>query len=406
MARGSILKRKRVNGTVYMARVEYDPDPASGKRRQRSETFPTRKAAEKRLSAWLGEIDRGTVVEPSKVTVAELFAAWFDDVATHTVRPSTLDGYKLTERLHIRPDLGRIPVQRLTASDVQAFYARKLKAGVSPRTVQLCHLRLSQALKQAVRWSWITANPCLSVDPPRVTYKRGNTWNSDQLRRFLGAATDDGLHPLWTVLATTGMRRGEALGLRWRDVDLDRGTVTINQSVIAKTGAPEIVAPKTDAGRRTITLTPDTTKALREYRPIWASRKLAAPPELWQDTDLVFCTSLGRPINPNNITRNFERIIAGINAKLPTDAPAEMKLPRIRVHDLRHTHATLLINARVPITAISQRLGHANVSITLNTYSHLLPETQDLAAATFAALLTGGPAEAGAPVSRASVNHS
>ncbi len=388
MARGSILKRNRNNVVSYLVRVEYDPDPVTGKRRQRSESFRLRKDADKRLSAWLSEIDRGTAIEPTKMTVAVLLNAWLDDIATHAVRPSTLTGYRYQVEKHIIPELGSILVQKLTAARVQAFYSAKLKAGASPRMVQLCHLRLNQALNQAVKWSIVPGNVCAAVDPPSVTYKQSSTWNSEQLRAFLATAKDDTYHPLWLLLATTGMRRGEALGLRWRDLDLDQGLSAVQQSVIAHKGAPLIQAPKTAGSRRSIKLLPEATKALKEFRGEWAATKLAAPPDLWEDTDLIFCTALGRPINPNNITRNYERILVSLNVE--RKANNLPPVPRIRVHDLRHTHATLLLRAGTAVKVVSERLGHAKVSITLDTYAHVLPDMQDRAVEAFSAMLKDG----------------
>lgn len=375
MARGSILKRQRKVGPVYLARVEYDADPITGKRRQVSETYRTKREAERRLSAWLAEIERGTAVRPDRMTVAELLEQWLTSVAAHQVRETTVAGYRHAIEHHIVPELGSIPVQRLTAARVQAFYATKLSAGTGPRTVQLCHLRLSQALKQAVRWQIVPANVCDNVKAPTVRYKRGGTWDADQLRRFLTAAASDGLWPLWDVLATTGVRRGEALGLRWRDIDLERGTATIAQLIVPKAGAPLIQEPKTNAGRRSLRLLPATIAALKAHRTAWLARKLAAPPELWEDYDLVFCTAIGRPLNPNNIARNFQGIVRAADP------------PRIRVHDLRHTHATLLLAEGTPVHVVSKRLGHAATSITVDTYAHVLAGQDEAAVVAFDRLL-------------------
>lgn len=380
MARGSILKRNR-NGVVsYLVRVEYEPDPVTGKRRQRSESFRLRKDAQTRLAAWLAQIDRGTAIDPSKLTVAELLRTWLDDVAAHSLRPTSLATYRATIENHVIPELGAIAVQKLTAARVQAFYSAKLKAGRSPRLVQLCHLRLNQGLNQAVRWSIVPGNVCASVDPPSVTYKQGSTWDRDELRAFLVAARTDTYALLWLILATTGMRRGEALGLRWRDIDLERGVASIQQSVVALHGVSLIQTPKTPGSRRSIRLVPDAVAALRSFRPQWAATKLAAPPELWEDHGLVFCTELGRPIKPSNIARNYDRIITAAGVR------------RIRIHDLRHTHASLLLQAGVPVKVVSERLGHARVSITLDIYAHVLPDMQDHAVEAFSSIIGKGTA--------------
>lgn len=319
------------------------------------------------------------------MTVADLLRSWLDDVAAHRVRPTTLAGYRWQCEKYVIPALGAVPVQKLTAAKIQAFYTALLDQDIKPRTIQLCHLRLKQGLAQAVKWSIIQTNPTDVVDVPTVRYKRSETWDRRHLRLFLSGSESDSLSPLWLILARTGMRRGEALGLRWRDVDLERGRVTIQQSVPLLNGAPIIQAPKTASGRRTIPVDQDVVQALKAFRKSWSATKLAADPTRWEDHDLLFCTALGRPLNPNNIARNYERIISTLNAERRADDLPEV--PRIRIHDLRHTHATLLLQEGVPVKVVSERLGHANIAITLNTYAHVLPDMQDQAVAAFAAML-------------------
>lgn len=195
-------------------------------------------------------------------------------------------------------------------------------------------------------------------------------WSSDQLKNFLAVAKDDDLHPLWHLLATTGMRRGEALGLRWQDVNWERGTVHIVQTVIVDTanrGAALIQHnAKTKTGARTVRLSLETVSLLKDYRKEWLEKKLAAT--AWIDNDLIVCRSKGTSINPNNVTRSFDVLVRLAN------------VPDITVHGMRHTHATQLLKANVSPKIVSERLGHANVSITLDTYSHVLPDMQDTAA--------------------------
>lgn len=361
---GSIQKRTGKQGTAYRVRVEYTADPTTGERRQRSKTFATRREAESALSQWGAELARGTAMEPTKTTVGDLLHLWLESVAKHNVRPTTLEDYEATIRVHIIPAIGDVPTQRLTAARVQAFYGAKLDAGASPRVVQLCHLRLSQALKQGVAWGIVPVNVCASVKPPRVTAKRSETWSPDEARTFLATAQDDGLSPLWLLALSTGLRRGELLGLRWRDLDLDGRTLSVRQCVNVHKGGPILEAPKTAAARRLVRLPEEAVAALRDHRRRQVEHRLALG-ELWHDHDLVFCTAEGKPIHPSNVDRSYVRLVrrAGV--------------PRIRFHDLRHTHATWLLAAGQPVKVVSERLGHARVSITLDTYAHVLPDMQE-----------------------------
>ncbi|MDP9363206.1 MAG: site-specific integrase [Chloroflexota bacterium] len=362
--KGRIEKRNGPQGPAYRVRVELPPDPLTGERRRASKTFRTRKEAERALAEWVNDINRGTAVEPSRLTVGELVRRWLETVAAPRVRPTTLDGYRATVEKHIVPALGSFPAQRLSPSAVQDFYAAKLAEGLGARSVQMCHLRLSQALAQGVRWGVLHRNVCDAVDAPRVAHKPGKTWTAEETRTFLAAAEADALHPLWSVAATTGLRRGELLGVRWRDLDLDRRTLTVRQCVVLWRGAPMIQHPKSAASRRTVKLLPETAVALRSHRLRQTERRWRAG-TLWHDNDLVFCTGEGKPLNPNNLLRAYKAVIG------------KASVPNIRFHDLRHTHATLLLRAGQPVKVVSERLGHAKTSITLDTYAHVLPDMQD-----------------------------
>jgi integrase len=375
--KGSIQKRQGARGVAYMARVEFSADPITGERRQRAKTFRTRKEAERALSQWLVEIDRGTALEPTKTTVSELLDHWLDSVAKFNVQSRTLGDYRSTIDVHLKPGLGSILVQKLSTVQIQAFYAKKLDDGAGPRTVELCHRRLSQALDQAVSWSIVIRNVCDQVKPPRVTHKRPDVWSRDELLAFLDASRDDGLAPLWGLAAATGMRLGELLGLRWRDLDLDGGLLQVEQTVTVmkgeKRGVLAIGAPKTTASRRKIRIDPGTIDDLKAHRKVQLAQRIGA--SVWEDNDLVFCTESGKPVHPSNVSRSFVRLIAGA------------KLRRIRFHDIRHTHATLLLQAGTPIKVVSERLGHAKTSITMGIYAHVLPDMQDQAVETISKML-------------------
>lgn len=363
---GSVRKYEGKRGVSWTYIIDVGRDE-QGKRIQRwRRGLPTKKAAEEAMRLELHQRREGTYIEKSNETVGELLDRWLLTVAKHKVKPTSLEDYAATIRKHLKPALGHVPVQALTPAMVQKFYADKLDAGLGGRTVQLCHLRLSQALALAEREGIVNRNACKATEPPTPRAKPGLTWTGEQARAFLSEAKKDQTYwPLWLLALKTGLRRGELLGIRWGDLDLNAGTLRVQQTVLVLAGAPSIQQPKTDAGRRTVKLSADVVAALEKHRLAWVERKLSAAS--WTDLDLVFCTGEGKPLNPNNLYRAYNAIVARAN------------VPRIRLHDMRHTHATLLLAAGTPIKAVSERLGHAKTSITLDTYAHVLPDMQDRA---------------------------
>ena len=360
--------RARKRRVAYLVRVEGARDPVTGKRRQFTKQVPTMEEARELESSWKAEIARGTSLDPNKTTVAQLLNDWLAIKAAE-VTTQTLAGYEITIRVHVIPALGNILVQKLTAARVQAQYAEWRNAGMSARNIRGCHLRLSQALDQAVRFRLVLSNVCNQVKPPAQSKPKPDVWNTSEAVTFLEYAEADSLTPLWHLLLLEGMRRGEALGLRWQDVNWERNTAHIVQSVragIAKGEAVIQARTKTRSGSRTVRLAARTIAALKQHRSVQAERRLAAT--TWHDHDLIVCTSRGTPVNPANVRRSFDLIVKRAG------------LRRITPHGLRHTHATMLLKQGVPAKVVSERLGHASTGITLDTYSHVLPDMQDTAA--------------------------
>lgn len=382
MARGSITKRVLDDGSSrYDVIVDLGIDPITGKRRQRKKTFTAKKAAQAALTAWQAEIDNGTAVDCSRQTVAELLRFWLETYAHYNVRPATLDGYEYTIVQHIIPILGSVPIQKLTPDQLQCFYSTKLAAGCGARTVQLCHLRLSQALDYALKLGLVARNVADAVTPPRVRQREMTTWTATQARQFLVAAARSAYGPIWTLSLATGMRRGELLGLRWQDVDWERGVLTVRQTVTPLKGAPHIGPPKSKSAYRSIAIPDAVMLALREWKSRQNEHRRALG-DVWEDHDLVFAAANGRPINPNNLTRDYERWVqvAGV--------------PRIRIHDQRHTHVSLAIQMGANIKAVSQRVGHARTSTTMDIYAHVVSEQhKDVADKIGGALFAPSPSD-------------
>lgn len=282
----------------------------------------------------------------------------------HSVRASTFVGYRSHVTRHIVPELGSVGLADLDASMINAFHASLLSDGLCPTTVRRVHATLHRALGDAVKWGLRPDNPAGRSDPPRTRrHPELRTWSAAELRFFLTHVRDDEWFALWFLLATTGMRRGEALGLRWPDVDLERGCLAVRRTVISISGRIEWSEPKSARGRRVVALDPATAEVLRSWGP---------------GDGLVFCGGDGSPLDPTAVSKRFVRLVA------------DSGLPRIRLHDLRHTHATLALQAGVNPKIVSERLGHATVAFTLDVYSHALQHLQQKAADKVAALVFGG----------------
>ncbi len=286
---------------------------------------------------------------------------WLEDVARPTIRYSTYRQYEALIRVHINPRLGGIRLSTLTAAHVEGLYAAMERDGASGRMRQLVHARLFTALKKAVRWNLILHNVCLDVDRPAAQTKRFKVFNRNQVAQLLQAAEGKRLFALYVIAVTTGLREGEILGLQWDDVDLIGGTLYVRHQLQEVAGRLELTEPKTAAGRRQVVLPQIAVEALRLHR----ARTLD---EGW-DVPWVFCDTKGGPIRKSNLRRkSWEPLLK------------EARLPHIRFHDLRHTAATLLLCEDVHPKVVQERLGHARIGITLDTYSHVLPSMQRQAA--------------------------
>jgi len=379
MARGTIAKVETEDGIRWRVRVDM-VDPATGRRLRPQRTYKTRREAEVGLTQWSAEIERGTAVTPSGKTLGQYLEFWLDTSARHRVRGTTFASYQRLVRLYVAPALGSVMLQKLSATQIQALYSSLLteggrtSAGLAPRTVRYIHAILRRALKEALALGLVPRNVTEAVSPPKAPRPPVKSWDASDLRRFMAAAQEDGYSPLWLLAVHTGMRQGELLGLRWQDVDLDRGVARIVQAVPTVRDGVQFTQPKTASGRRTIALDATCVAALKEHRARQNERRLAVG-ALWHDYDLVIASAIGTPLNHANVYHRFIKLAAAAG------------VPRIPFHGLRHTHATLLMAAGVHPKVVSERLGHADISLTLSTYSHVLPQMQQEAAAIFDAAM-------------------
>jgi len=381
--RGSV--RQAANGSWYFI---VDVADGAERRQTRRRGFATKREAQAELTKVLTSLEQGTYVAPQRVTVASFLQTTWLPTVERTIKPGTFESYRRNVRLHIAGRaLGGRLLQDIGPADLNRLYGELLAGDdkhrpLSARSVAYIAAILHRAFRDAVRWQAISRNPADAADPPRPGVRpEMRTWSAAQLRAFLDSLANDRLAGCWWLLATTGMRRGEALGLRWVDVDLDRKLIRITRTLITtdvqRKGSPGFSwgTPKTAKGRRTVALDDQAVGALKAHRKRQREERLAAGAE-YQDQDLVICEPDGSPIHPKTISYQFRK------------AARSAGVPPIRLHDLRHTHATLALQAGVHPRVVQERLGHANVSITLDTYSHVDLDLQAAAAARVAALLT------------------
>ena len=365
--------RQRGKGTWAIV-IDIGRD-ANGKRRQKWHTVHgSKKAAERELARLLNEINTGGYVEPTQLTVREYLERWLRDYAEHNVAAKTGERYTDLIRKHIAPSLGHYRLSKLHPLHIQDFYAQALesgrmdgKGGLSAQTVLHMHRVLRTALNQAVKWQLLARNPADAVSPPRPQHKEMRALDEQETAKLLRAFARSTLHVPVLVAVTSGVRRGELLGLRWSDIDFKTAILSVRQSLEQTRKGVAFKQPKTSKSGRAIALPPLTVEALREHRASQAEHRLKLGP-VYENLDLVFPRDDGRPWAPDGFTSTFAALVR------------RSGLPHVRFHDLRHTHATQLLRQGVHPKIVSERLGHSTVGITLDVYSHVLPGMQDEAA--------------------------
>jgi len=364
---------KRGNGecSVYRTknglwRGSYWVTTAKGLKR-RYVSAKTRQQCSQKLTKAMADRDGGLIFEAGHLTVGDYLKRWLKDVED-TVRRSTYEGYEYAVRPHIVPALGRIKLKDLTSAHLRSFYRDRLDSGRAPATVHKLHVVLHKALKAAVADGLIPRNAAAGLKLPRITREEIDPLTEEEARRLLETVRGDRLETLYVLALNTGMRQGELLALKWDDVDLERGVLRVRRTLTHANKSFVLGEPKTKNSRRTIRLTTGAVNALRMH----LSRQLEEIEymgSLYQPGGLIFATETGTIINPSNLrNRSFKPLLKGAG------------LPPIRFHDLRHTCATLLLSNDVNAKVVSEMLGHSSIRITLDIYSHLMPDMQEKAA--------------------------
>jgi integrase len=322
----------------------------------------------------LTDRERGLLVTGGRQTLGQFLIRWLQDSVKPTVRPKTYTSYSQLLRIHILPALGAVPLAKLDPPRVQRFLNDKLAEGrLSARTIQYLHAVLRAALGQAMKWRLVSVNVATLVDPPRAVRREVRALSPAEARAVLEATRGDWLEALYTLALAVGLRQGEALGLHWQDVDLDAGTLRVRVALQRLEGRGlQIVEPKTARSRRSIALPPQVVESLRAHKARQANAGCG-----WHDNDFVFTTATGEPLEGSSVTHRFQKLLRRAG------------LPHLRFHDLRHACASLLLAQGVHPRVVMETLGHSQISLTMNTYSHVIPALQRDAAERMDMILSG-----------------
>lgn len=353
-------KRTYGEGSIYfnpeMGRWVAQIRLPNGKRRGKS--AKTKGEASEWLLVQRAALRDGINVEDTHIAFGTFLERYMTDVAAFRLRPTTLRGHWSLINNHIKPELGRIRLADLRPDHVQRFYTLKLKEGLARSYVKYAHAIIRKALNQALKWGLVARNVATLTEIPSAKRKPPTIWNAYQVQKFLAEVREHQWYPIYVLAIYTGMRQGEILGVHREDVDLAKGMIHVKHALQYIPGEGlSITEPKTDRGKRPVSLPATALAALKEHMALQEENR-----------QLIFATRTGKPISARNVVRHFKLTVE------------ELGLPNIRFHDLRHTHASLLLAAGVHPKVVQERLGHSQISLTLDTYSHVVPSLQEEAA--------------------------
>ena len=369
--------RKRANGEGSLSRRPNGTWAAAiSLPRGRRETFysKTRDEARRKLVRAVRARDTGMLATSQRSTVGDFLDYWLAQVVRPNVRQWTYAGYEVHVRLHLKPALGHLRLDKLTPIHVQQFLNQKIADGMKPRSVRYIRGTLRTALSKAVKWDLISRNVAALVRGPRVERYDIRPLTPDEARSFLGAMKGDRLEALYAIALTMGLRQGEVLGLRWQDIDLETADLRVTKQLQRVDGKLQLVAPKTARSRRMLAVPASTVRSLREHRDRQLQEK-AEVGKRWVETGLVFTNAQGNPLDASLLSKQFHQHLERAG------------LAQRRFHDLRHSCATLLLVQGVAPRVVMEVLGHSQIAMTMNTYSHVIPELQWQAARRMDALL-------------------
>jgi len=363
---GSVYQRSDRGTWVAQVPVGVNPD---GSYRFKRYSCETQVAAKAKLRTAQDALDRGADLGAKTQTLGAFLDAWLADVVRRDAEPKTYEGYAYTAGL-IKPSLGKVPLDKLTPQHVQKLLNELLErggeagTGLSPRTVQYARATLRRALGQALKWGLVTRNVATLVEPPKSRRAEVQPFTEQEVRVLLAAVRGDRLEALYAVALTLGLRQGELLGLRWEDVDLDRGVLRVRQQLQhMKRERPVLKGLKTRASRRDLDLPARLALHLRAHRAR-QQRERERKGDAWREHELVFPSAVGTPLTPRNLVRRFQEMLGRAG------------LPARRFHDLRHTAASLMFERGLEATTVQRVLGHTSIAVTNDTYLHLMPRAK------------------------------
>jgi integrase len=369
---GALAKRGNGEGSIYYRNSDgkWVGSVTLGTGKRKVFYGKTRKEVQENLKGVLHEQQQGTLITAVPQTVAHFLTDWLENTHRRRLRPRTYERHREAVYLHIVPSIGHVQLQKLTARQVQAFYTKKADEGLAPATIIYYHSVLHNALGTAVKWGLVFRNVCDLVTPPRKQQFEIQPLTTEQMQQLLATVRGHKWEALFTLALATGMRRGELLGIKWQDINFEAGLLQVRR-VLSRvpTNMPERehvyveAEPKTQKSRRGVMIAPFALDALKKHRVSLLEAKLKAG-VFWQEYDYVYCTLHGTHLNPNHVVEEFKKVLVRAG------------LPDIRFHDLRHSAATLLLSLGIHPKVVQELLGHTQISMTMDVYSHVLPGMQ------------------------------
>ena len=360
-------KRSHGEGSLFKRKDGYWVAQATVQGKHISKYFKTQGEARKWLHATIKQVGDGMSFLAAQTTLEDFLHQWLISYQ-NTIRPNTFDQYAGLIHNRIIPALGKIKLKDLGTDKVQSFINYEVTRGASPSMIRYIHGVLRRALNFAVKWNLIVRNPALGISRPRIIRNEMKTLSDDQVRSFLSSVKGNRYESLYWLAISTGLRQGELLGLKWSDLEWSTKHLHIRRQVQRQKGKGLVLTePKSAAGKRLVVLSSHTIGALQTHFNLQIDEKIAAG-KRWQENDLIFPSVFGTPLDHSNLSKDFKESLVRAG------------LPEIRFHDLRHTAATLLLMQGVNPKIVQERLGHSDISLTLNTYSHVMPSMQEEAA--------------------------